>query len=123
MDGVHARHTASQIGNTGRQTLYFKGGTEILLNPQGTLMTFTATLPMLEEYALALNGKIKMVDIGVMHWDPNLYDDDPTPETPGTCISRSYIYSNSGETQDAYQFRGDGCSPIQGRSITYPHVN
>jgi hypothetical protein len=67
MDDVHTRHTASQIGNTGRQTLYFKGSTEILLSQQGALMVFTATLPTLEEYALAMNGKIKVVDIGVMH--------------------------------------------------------
>ena len=69
------------MGNAGTQTLYSKGGTEILLSHQGALMVFTATLPMLDEYALAMDGKIKMFDIGVLNWDPNLLGNDPTPLT------------------------------------------
>ena len=42
-------------------------------------MVFTATLPMLDEYALAMDGKIKMFDIGVLNWDPNLLGNNPTP--------------------------------------------
>ena len=65
----------------GMQTLYFQGGTEILLSQQGAIMLFTATLPMLDEYALAMDGKIKMFDIGVLNWDHTLLGNDPTPLT------------------------------------------
>jgi hypothetical protein len=63
------------------QTLYFQGGTKILLSQQGALMVFTATLPTLDKYALSMNGKIKMFDIGLLKWDPNLLENDPTPLT------------------------------------------
>ena len=55
-------------------------------------------LPTSEEYALAMDRKIKFVDISVMHWNPNLYDDDPSSESLGICIP-PFI--------DAHQFRGD----------------
>ena len=66
----------SHSGNKGTQTLYFEGDIEISLQSHCALMTFTVILPMLAEYALAMDGKMKLVDIGVIHWNPNLHDDD-----------------------------------------------
>ena len=108
VDDVYVKHTASHMGNAGTQTLYFKGVTEILLSHhQGALMVFTATLPTLGEYALAMAGKIKMFDIGVLNWDPNLFGHNPTPLTNITAYSGFQPPANSGETE-AHQFRGDG---------------
>lgn len=110
IDDVSKCHLCSLNGERGTQTLYFKEDIEIALHSQCALMTCMATLPTMAEYTLALQGKIHLVDIGIMNWNPKHYNDDLLALPPPILLpvpSINMVNSGSGEHTI------DGCTEPQ----------